>query len=72
MASTLPILSHLHVGEDLRDDLPFAVLVVFLNRKFVPAKLQTFLTELAAWENSTWHKEHAAGGAARQLTRRHE
>ena len=44
---------------------PIPVHAVFLNRKFVPAKLQTFLTELAAWENSTWHKEHAVGGAAR-------
>lgn len=38
---------------------PIPVHAVFLNRKFVPAKLRTFLTELAGWENATWHKQHA-------------
>jgi DNA-binding transcriptional LysR family regulator len=36
--------------------LPIAVHAVFLNRKFVPAKVQAFLTELTSWENSTWRK----------------
>ncbi len=30
---------------------------VYVNRKFVPAKLQTFLAELAAWKNSSWRAE---------------
>ncbi len=44
---------------------PIPVHAVFLSRKFVPAKLQLFLTELAAWESSTWHREHALGRTAR-------
>ncbi len=30
---------------------------VYVNRKFVPAKLKTFLAELASWKNSSWRAE---------------
>jgi DNA-binding transcriptional LysR family regulator len=33
---------------------PIAVHAVYLARKFLPAKLETFLTELTSFENSTW------------------
>jgi DNA-binding transcriptional LysR family regulator len=33
---------------------PIPVHAVYLGRKFLPAKLQTFLGELARFENSTW------------------
>jgi DNA-binding transcriptional LysR family regulator len=35
---------------------PIPVHAVYLNRKFVPAKLQTFLNELTTWKNATWRK----------------
>jgi DNA-binding transcriptional LysR family regulator len=38
---------------------PIPVHAVYLNRKFVPAKVQTFLTELASWKNSTWRPARA-------------
>jgi DNA-binding transcriptional LysR family regulator len=37
---------------------PIPVHAVYLSRKFVPAKLATFLTELAGWKNSTWRPAH--------------
>ncbi len=33
---------------------PIPVHAVYLNRRFVPAKVQAFITELAEWKNSTW------------------
>jgi DNA-binding transcriptional LysR family regulator len=33
---------------------PIPVHAVYLNRRFVPAKVQAFLTALASWQNSTW------------------
>jgi DNA-binding transcriptional LysR family regulator len=36
---------------------PIPVHAVFLNRKFVPAKLQSFLSALSSWKNSTWRKD---------------
>jgi DNA-binding transcriptional LysR family regulator len=33
---------------------PIPVHAVYVNRKFVPAKLKTFLADLAAWKNSNW------------------
>ena len=33
---------------------PIPVHAVYLNRKFVPAKLATFLSELSNWRNTTW------------------
>ena len=38
---------------------PIPVHVVYVNRRFVPAKLQTFINELASWKNSNWR---TAGG----------
>jgi DNA-binding transcriptional LysR family regulator len=37
--------------------VPIPVQAVYLNRKFLPAKLATFLAELASYENSTWQKD---------------
>jgi DNA-binding transcriptional LysR family regulator len=36
---------------------PIPVHAVYLDRKFLPAKLHTFLAELASFENSTWRTE---------------
>lgn len=36
---------------------PIPVHAVYLNRKFVPAKLQTFLQELTSFKTSLWRKE---------------
>jgi DNA-binding transcriptional LysR family regulator len=36
---------------------PIPVHAVYVSRKFVPAKLQAFLSELAAWKNSNWRAE---------------
>ena len=36
---------------------PIPVHAVYLERKFLPAKLQTFVTELASFDNSTWRAE---------------
>jgi DNA-binding transcriptional LysR family regulator len=36
---------------------PIPVHAVYLNRKFVPAKLQAFLKALSGWQNSIWRKE---------------
>ena len=36
---------------------PIPVHAVYVNRKFVPAKLKAFLIELAAWKNSNWRAE---------------
>ena len=33
---------------------PIPVHAVYVNRKFVPAKLKTFINELASWKNSNW------------------
>jgi DNA-binding transcriptional LysR family regulator len=38
---------------------PIPVHAVYVNRKFVPAKLKTFLGELAAWKNSNWRAAHS-------------
>jgi DNA-binding transcriptional LysR family regulator len=34
--------------------VPVPVQAVYLARKFLPAKLQTFLAELSSFESSTW------------------
>ena len=47
---------------------PVPVHAVFLNRKFVPAKLQTFLSELSSWKNSTWCKEERVAARKVQLS----
>jgi DNA-binding transcriptional LysR family regulator len=39
---------------------PIPVHAVYLNRKFVPAKLQAFLSELSSWKTHLWRKEAAA------------
>lgn len=36
---------------------PIPVHAVYLDRKFLPAKLSAFLAELASFENSTWRAE---------------
>ena len=36
---------------------PIPVHAVYLERKFLPAKLHTFVTELASFDNSTWRAE---------------
>jgi DNA-binding transcriptional LysR family regulator len=36
---------------------PIPVHAVYLERKFLPAKLRTFVTELSSFENSTWRAE---------------
>lgn len=36
---------------------PVPVHAIYVNRKFVPAKLKTFLAELASWRNSNWRPE---------------
>jgi DNA-binding transcriptional LysR family regulator len=36
---------------------PIPVHAVYLNRKFVPAKVQGFIAELANWKNSTWRSD---------------
>ncbi|HTU58295.1 MAG TPA: substrate binding domain-containing protein, partial [Polyangiales bacterium] len=36
---------------------PIPVHAVYLARKFVPRRLQTFLSELTRWENFAWRKE---------------
>jgi DNA-binding transcriptional LysR family regulator len=36
---------------------PIPVHAVYVNRKFVPAKLKAFLIELAAWKNSNWRAQ---------------
>ena len=41
---------------------------VFLNRKFVPARLQIFLSELSSWKNSTWRKDVRSADRKVQLS----
>lgn len=36
---------------------PIPVHAVYLERKFLPAKLHMFVTQLASFENSTWRAE---------------
>jgi len=36
---------------------------VYLARKFVPRRLQTFLSALTSWENFTWRKEPASASS---------
>ena len=36
---------------------PIPVQAVYLERKFLPAKLRTFLAELTSFQNSTWRDQ---------------